>query len=239
MQICVIGDFVMTSPVKVFGPEQKFTTDGRGAKTIHIHRRVTYYNASDIPTDLYDHIIYLDRRENVIIDCVNLLDIPPVLSDVLQRLPNRNFKVHGKYWIARVCGHITIQHNPGGLCEFCIIMNALTPDFDSHLFQHQRPWIQSYFREHFPEIEGNKKLFKKACRAWQHKLNGSSAVFPTHIEMAPELENTVRERLTMIWYSQKLYVKMLEEVAEEDSDVDDGDLADAKKELDAMDNNLR
>ena len=121
----------MTSPVKVFGPEQKFTTDGRGAKTIHIHRRVTYYNASDIPTDLHDNIIYLDRRENVIIDCVNLLDIPPVLSDVLQRLPNRNFKVYGKYWIARVCGHITIQHNPGGLCEFCIIMNALTPDFES------------------------------------------------------------------------------------------------------------
>ena len=223
------------SPVKIVDSSQRFATDGRGAVTIHLHRRIVYYNVGDVPREKLSDVYTLKEPKRIKIDKIDLLNIPPILADILQRVPNRNFLLRETFWIARVCGHVTLKFNPCGLCELCIVMNALVPDFVEGLFRNQRPWIQEYFCKYHPSLSMSLQQMKQACRAWRNKLNGSSRIVPTILFLPVGLNDTVRERLYVIRQSQILWINSLEDCS---NDENHEKLSSAQDELAAMNDNI-
>ena len=183
--------------------KEKFSSDGRGAVTLQLHRREVLHCPSDIPPNVGSGIVKLNDFLKIKVDNIDLFDISPALADLLVRIPGRNYRYSDTYWIARFCGHITVHGNPNGLCEFCIVVNCLTAEFTYHSFHEHKPWIKMHIQEYFPECVEDNSGLKKLTRKFQNKLNGDSQILATDTFLPTPLKDTIRERHMIIHEGQK------------------------------------
>ena len=230
----------------MFDESQKFSSDGRGAITIQLHRRVVFYPSSEIPPSCSDNIAKLTDFSKIKVDSIDLSDIPPVLAELLVRCPGRNYKFDNVHWVARFCGHITTYGNPSALCEFCIVSNALWSDFTFHSFHEHKPWVKAHLQKYYPECVDNPKFLKKITRLFCDKLNGNSRICATVTHLPNELEDTVRERHLILRCAQMrkmeeavLHIQSMSRAQSDEVNEETQKLKGLVDEIDVMNQNLQ
>ena len=171
---------------------------GRGNLTKQFGVRGTFFLPEYVNQqhpDLFPHIDDHEIIKQLCFDRIDCNNMPPVIGQVLSRMPGQNIPYNSMWDISRATGYPTVRDSVCGLDVMTVIKNGLWCDWAR---SPPKSWAVQHV-DRFLSMPNKEARAKAAAAHWSTLLRGSSGITSFRFRGIVGLGDSIRERLATVY----------------------------------------